>query len=361
MLYIVWLGAAVNLLAGLHYTYCTVRAPTDGGAQPKPNPISWGIWSLAGWLAFFGQITEGVRGEAILTLCVAAVPTFIFIASTVSRHRYGAYAAISRADLTYGGTAIAALVAWRATGSGSIAVALSILCDVLVAVPVVRQAFNDPSSDSPSIWVAGAANGIITLITFQSFAFINAAFGVYFVGLCLLMSFLLVVRPRLLARRSTSSERQSDAAAAFAGAFAADYLTWDEDDPSRRAATLSTYIDSPADALWGWSGRGHQQADLVLLGSVDFSPDGYYVVDVRVRATTGPTPRQIQNGRFPIVVEHPASASSTHQAGLYAHHVDIPVPGSPSRGAVDTAVPEGGWFHLQVPVVPRGDRWVIPT
>ena len=41
MLYIVWLGAAVNLLAGLHYTYCTGRAPTDGGAQPKPNPISW--------------------------------------------------------------------------------------------------------------------------------------------------------------------------------------------------------------------------------------------------------------------------------------------------------------------------------
>ena len=173
-LYLVWVGAVVNLAVGLHYAYTTVRSSTGDDTQPKPNPISWGIWSISGWLAFFGQITEGVRGEALLTLCVAAVPTFIFCAALMSRRRYGAYAPISSLDITCGVLAVVTLAAWRITASGSVAVALSIVCDALVAIPVVRQAYRDPSSDSPSIWVAGAVYAVITLATFRSVTFIES-------------------------------------------------------------------------------------------------------------------------------------------------------------------------------------------
>jgi hypothetical protein len=369
--HIIWLGAAINLLAGLHYTYSTVRAPTDSCAQPKPNPISWGIWSISGWLAFFGQVTEGVRDEAILTLCVAAVPTFIFAAATVSRRRYGSYAPISRTDFVYGGCAIAALVAWRATESGSLAVALSILCDVLVAVPVVRQAYHDPASDSPSIWVAGAVNGMATLAAIQSFTFINAGFALYFVGLCLVLSFLLVVRPRLHAGSHThapglgvhdsSSNKRSDDAAAFAGAFVAEYLSWDEADRQRRAAALSAYIGRPANALWGWSGLGRQRADLVLVGPVELNPDGYYVVDVRARINSDPSTREVYDGQVPVVIESAPYAALADEAGRCAHEVAIPLPGSAARPAAGTAVVEGTWSRLQVPVVPRDGRFIIPT
>ena len=369
--HIIWFGAAINLLAGLHYTYRTVRAPTDSRAQPKPNPISWGIWSLSGWLAFFGQVTEGVRDEAILTLCVAAVPTFIFAAATVSRRRYGSYAPISRADLVYGGCAIAALAAWRATGSGSLAVALSILCDVLVAVPVIRQAYHDPTSDSPSIWVAGAVNGMATLATLQSFTFINAGFALYFVGLCLILSFLLVVRPRLhvsgqadapgLAVHDSSSNERSDAAAAFAGAFVAEYLSWDESDRQRRAAALSAYIGRPANALWGWSGLGRQRADLVLVGPVEVTPDSYYVVDVRARTNSSPSAGEVYESQLSVVIESVPYTAPDEEAGNCVHEVSIPLPGSAARRAPGTAVVEGTWFRLQVPVVPRDGHFIIPT
>ena len=316
-LYLVWIIAGVNLAVGLHYTYCTVRSSTGDDSQPKPNPVSWGIWSISGWLAFFGQVTEGVRGEALLTLCVAAVPTFIFFAALVSRRRYGAYAPISRLDITCGALAVVTLAAWHITASGSVAVALSIVCDALVAVPVVRQAYRDPSSDSPSIWVAGAVYAVVTLATFRSVTFIESGFAVYFLGLCLLVSYLLVVRPHLLrrhppssavvvvtsgtqhtAQQATAPNAVRDGVAAFAGAFAADYLSWDERDPLHRAAALSSYIDSAADPLWGWSGRGSQHADLVLLEGAELTPDGYYVVDVRVRVVlieqrTGDQPRSI--------------------------------------------------------------------
>jgi hypothetical protein len=370
-LHVIWLGAAINLMAGLHYTYSTVRAPAESCSQPKPNPISWGIWSLSGWLAFFGQVTEGVRHEAVLTLCVAAVPTFIFVAATVSRRRYGSYAPISRTDVIYGGCAIAALAAWRATESGSLAVALSILCDVLVAVPVVRQAYHDPASDSPSIWVAGAVNGMATLATLQSFTFINAGFALYFVGLCLVMSFLLVVRPRLQASshahapglgvHDSSPNKMSDDAAAFAGAFVAEYLSWDETDRQRRAAALSGYIGRPANALWGWSGLGRQRADLVLVGPVELTPDGYYVVDVRARTSSGPSTREVYDSQVPVIIESAPYAALADEAGRCAHEMAIPLPGSAPRPAAGTAVVEGTWSRLQVPVVPRDGRFIIPT
>lgn len=361
---LVWVGAVINLAAGLHYTYSTVRAPTGAG-QPKPNPVSWGIWSLSGWLAFAGQVSEGVRNEALLTLCVAAVPTFIFVASIVSRRRYGAYRPVSRLDVTCGALAVLALVAWRITASGTVAVALSILCDALVAIPVVRQAYRDPSSDSPSIWVAGATNALITLGTFRSFTFLTAGFGVYFLGLCLLVSYLLVVRPRLgrVAGRPAAGSVPSGGqpvvpnhAATFAAKFAAEYLTWDEAQPHHRGTALTGYIAAPADPLWGWSGHGRQRADLVILGDADLTADGYYLVDVRVRVVGA----DCSDGPPTIVHE---SGAALQPVGPEEDLLVIPVPGPPGKRSQCTQDASDGtrWFRLHVPVVARDGEFCIPT
>jgi len=378
-LYLVWVGAVVNLAAGLQYTYITIRSPTGDDDRPKPNPVSWGIWSLSGWVAFFGQVTEGVRGEALLTLCAAAVPTFIFCAALVSRRRYGAYAPISRLDLTCGALAIVALAAWHITASGSVAVALSIVCDSLVAVPVIRQAYRDPSSDSPGIWVAGAVNAVITLAAFRSVTFIESGFALYFLGLCLVVSFLLVVRPRLrrdapspaatvapstqhpTAQHATVQDAIRDSAAAFAGAFAADYLSWDELDPLCRAAALTAYIDGVADPLWGWSGRGRQRADLVLVGGAEFAPGGYYVVDVRVRvALVGQA--AAGDGSYSVVMVGGGAAAIAGDAAMM-EEIDIPLPGSSrgsdSRVSLETAGTDR-WIRLQVPVVVHDGHFRIP-
>ncbi|MEV1294929.1 hypothetical protein [Pseudonocardia sp. NPDC049635] len=73
------------------------------------------------------------------------------------------------------------------------------------------------------------------------------------------------------------------AAAALAGAFAVDLLSWDEDDPARRARALGAHLASPEDAaLLGWTGTGRQRADLVLPGRVRHD-GGRVQVDVRVR------------------------------------------------------------------------------
>jgi hypothetical protein len=76
-------------------------------------------------------------------------------------------------------------------------------------------------------------------------------------------------------------------AAALAGAFAADYLSWDEDDPGRRGRVLSEHVAGPPDdpALLGWDGVGRQRADFALPGAVRRDGDDRVLVDVRVRIT----------------------------------------------------------------------------
>jgi hypothetical protein len=76
-------------------------------------------------------------------------------------------------------------------------------------------------------------------------------------------------------------------AAALAGAFAADYLSWDADDPGRRGQALADHLAAPVGdpTLLGWDGRGRQRADFALPGLVRPDGDDRVLVDVRVRVT----------------------------------------------------------------------------
>lgn len=91
----------------------------------------------------------------------------------------------------------------------------------------------------------------------------------------------------LLERSLAAFEPVGEAeAAAFAARFAADYLSWDEDDPARRPEVLRGYLTDPAAATLGWSGVGRQRADVVLPGRTLRTADGVLVVEVTARVTT---------------------------------------------------------------------------
>lgn len=72
-------------------------------------------------------------------------------------------------------------------------------------------------------------------------------------------------------------------AAAFAARFAADYLSFDEDDPAARGQVLRGYLADPRAATLGWSGIGRQRADIVLPGRTLRTEHGTVVVEVTAR------------------------------------------------------------------------------
>jgi hypothetical protein len=136
-------------------------------------------------------------------------------------------------------------------------------------------------------------------------------------------------------------------AAALAGAFAADYLSWDETNPRRRGEVLAQYLPSDVvgnAALLGWSGKGRQRAEFALPGAVHPDGDGRVVVDVRVRVTpyravgqpAAPGPAgELEVAGVPAVAPAPTARGWKN---LDSHWVRMTVPITYDRGrlVVDT-------------------------
>lgn len=134
-------------------------------------------------------------------------------------------------------------------------------------------------------------------------------------------------------------------AAALAGAFAVDYLSWDEDDAARRGRVLLDYLPAAGDdaAHLGWSGRGRQRAELALPGRVVPDGDGRVLVDVRVRVT----PYRPAGERAPAVAEE----ADPEIAGVPAT-----APAPTGRGWRSLA---SSWIRLSVPIVTEGGRLLV--
>ncbi|MEK6465276.1 hypothetical protein [Pseudonocardia alni] len=132
-------------------------------------------------------------------------------------------------------------------------------------------------------------------------------------------------------------------ASALAGAFAADLLSWDEDDVARRGRVLSAYLPTTAaDGLLGWTGTGRQRADLVLPGRVRTDGD-HAVVDVRVRVV----PYRRVDARGTAAPEPEPDDPIGAPAGA---------PAPAARGWRGLAA---RWVRLEVGVVLTGDGLVV--
>ncbi|MBC3189881.1 hypothetical protein H7X46_02240 [Pseudonocardia sp. C8] len=132
-------------------------------------------------------------------------------------------------------------------------------------------------------------------------------------------------------------------ATALASAFAADLLSWDEDDPARRGRALGAHLASPdGAALLGWTGTGRQRADLVLPGRV--RTDGATLhVEVRVRVV----PYRRVGARAPGAPEPEPDPPLGEPAAA---------PAPSARGWRGLAA---RWVRIEVAVTRDGDRIVV--
>jgi hypothetical protein len=135
-------------------------------------------------------------------------------------------------------------------------------------------------------------------------------------------------------------------AAALAGAFAVDYLSWDEEDPARRGRVLRDYLTVPGNdpAHLGWSGQGRQRAEFALPGRVRPDGEGRVLVDVRVRVTP-----------YRAVGEREARATAPEPEPEVTG-VPAVAPAPTGRGWRSLA---SCWIRLSVPVVLEGGRLAV--
>jgi hypothetical protein len=175
-------GAAFNLVGSSAYALSTMRGHT------RPNRVSWFVWSLSAFVAFSAQLNQHVGLRSLMTFMVGFGPLMIFLASFVNRKSYWR---LTRFDLLCGALSLFALVLWRLTGVGNVAIALSIGADVLATLPTLKKSFENPSTEHALPFLTGFISAVITLLTLNTWSFASGAFPLYIL-LCSAITFTLV-------------------------------------------------------------------------------------------------------------------------------------------------------------------------
>ncbi len=153
-------------------TYCYLRDMHS--SDTRPNLVTWFLWSLTPMIAFAAQIQAKVGPAALLTLMVGLCPLAVFVAGLRKGDFRPTYF-----DLLCGSASLAALGLWLLTGSGTLAVGLSILADGLAATPTLVKAYREPQSESPFLFLLFAISAALTLLTIDAWNLEAAGFSVY--------------------------------------------------------------------------------------------------------------------------------------------------------------------------------------
>lgn len=159
-----------NIVGSAVYAYKTFKGET------KPNRVTWLLWIIIPMIAFFAELQEGVGLQSLMTFMIGFGPLLVFIASFLNKQSYWQ---MSKLDWACGILSIAALVAWKVSGHGDVAIAFSLLADGLAGLPTLIKSWKEPLSEHYAPYLASAISAGITLLTITDWTFASYAFPVY--------------------------------------------------------------------------------------------------------------------------------------------------------------------------------------
>lgn len=168
--YFAIIGAIIGSLGGLYYLFDTIT----GKAQP--NRITWLLWGIFPLVIFVAQRVQGVESMSWTSFVAGLMPLLIVAASFVNKK---AYWKTEPRDYYLMASAIIGIILWAITDNPNLALLLSLLADILAAIPTLIKVYRHPQSES---WIGYAISAIgfgISVASIQTFDFENSTFAVY--------------------------------------------------------------------------------------------------------------------------------------------------------------------------------------
>jgi hypothetical protein len=180
-------GTLIGAMGTVVYLIETIKG------KVKPNRVTFLLWSVIPFIAFFAQIKQGVGLEALMTFSAGFLPLTVFIASFFNKK---AAWRLTWFDVLCGLLSLAGLALWMITREGNFAILFSIVADTLAAIPTIVKAYKYPDSEIAWPWFATAVGVILTLLTINTFTFANSGFIIYILVINVLIFSLVQFRPR---------------------------------------------------------------------------------------------------------------------------------------------------------------------
>lgn len=173
----------LSLIGSGSYIYAVLK----GKAQP--NRVTWLLWAIAPLIAFAAQVQAGVSIlQSLLTFMVGFGPLLVVIASFFSK---GAVWKLTTFDFVCGGLSLLGLLLWFITRENNIAIFFSIMADALAALPTLVKSYKEPETEDSLVFMLGATSAGLTMLTFDTWTFTNAAFTTYIFGICIVLVLLI--------------------------------------------------------------------------------------------------------------------------------------------------------------------------
>lgn len=166
----IFLGVFIGGLASLKYLFETIQG------KVQPNKVTFFLWALAPFIAFFAQIKQGVGIQSLLTFAVGFSPLLIFLASFVNKK---AQWKLGTFDFICGGLSLLGLLLWYITQIGNLAIIFAIVADGLAALPTIIKAYKSPESESGVLYLGGFISALSTLLTIRTWTFAYWGFPLY--------------------------------------------------------------------------------------------------------------------------------------------------------------------------------------
>lgn len=172
--YLVWLGALIQLLGSAAYIRDTLNGKT------KPNRVTWFFWSVAPLIGSAAALVDGVGWAVLPVVMVGFIPLLILLASFSNKQSYWR---LRKLDYICGAFALLGLILWVITDEPFIAIVFAILTDGIAAVPTLVKSWTNPETETSVEYAATVFASITGLLAVQVWRFTEVAFLVYLIVL----------------------------------------------------------------------------------------------------------------------------------------------------------------------------------
>lgn len=197
--YFIYIAASIRILAGLLYIKSILKGKT------RPSAVSWLIWSVSPFIAFFAAtFSEGFKLASLVTLALGISPLLVFITASVTKNHLFK---LTLPDLICGILAIISLICWLITKNPILTISFAILADLISTIPTLKKSYYYPDTEYAPTYSLAILAMSITLLANKETTSYSLIYPTYILLMNLLVASIIITKKN---RNNKNKKKQKE-------------------------------------------------------------------------------------------------------------------------------------------------------
>lgn len=181
-----YISALLFIFSAIPYVRSILKGNT------KPQRITWLIWTILVFIAFFSQLAKGATWSLLLTAGDAVTIVIVFIFSI--KYGVGGFRKLDILSLFGAGLS---LILWYFTNEPAVALFLIILIDIIGSNLTIIKAWRKPETENWIGWAMCGVGGLFGILSVGGFNLILLSYPIYICLINSLVAIIVITRKKL--------------------------------------------------------------------------------------------------------------------------------------------------------------------